>query len=522
MKVRLALLVVVIGGLSCSVTEKGSIALIWNLDDPDPFSEPDASSPTTITISAISVQSADGGSSDDAAIPLLESTYQAGGTLTLPSLDGFDIDVMEATLFNSASAPIIFGRTIPVQLAGIQNTTLSIFVQRTGQFARLPSSFSVFPESPLALAIENQYILVADGSGKSDASAAQLYDMNVWAPIEATTALPCAPLSIAPLGGTLIAILCVPDNGGATLTSSDVIAYGFDLNHIVETQALPTFPPGCGWGDVAGGATVLAPNGDSFIVGGTRPATILGPTNCVVRVGQAGTTADAGFIPGTQTAGTFSAMRQGAAATWSPTYGLVVAGGNQSSADVPVEYLGATADGDAGTLPAPQWPGYAVADLAQGSGAAVVGAMTLVLAGGTLPDNSVAGVRVFNLMCSEDCDPEPEAGAESKVDGGSEVDGGDDAGEEGGADAGMGLSVPLGIARGFTVGASSALFVGATGPGAGGVTQAFLLSIAGTSVTAVTGVPLQVTTRTATTSIVSPVTSVLVIGGDLTMESFFP
>ncbi len=546
MKVRLALLAAVLGGLSCTAAENGSIALIWNSDDPDPFAEADAAAPTSIAISDISVEAADGGSSGDAATVLVEGPYEAGSTLSLPGQDSFDVDILQATAFDSDNDPIIFGRTVPVELAGIQNGTLSIFVQRTGQFARLPSSFATTPASPLAVTLVNQYIMVADGSGKKGATTNAIYDMNAWAPIQSPLPLPCAPLSIAPLGGTLLLLLCEADTIRAGVTGcsgSGVIACAFDASGVVatQTQSAAGLPAGCGYADVAGGSTVVAPNGDAFLVGGTRPATGRGPTQCVLRVGQSQTTADGGFVSAPVTAGTLVAKRQGAVATWSSMLGLVVAGGNQSVSDPPVEYL---SDGDAGTLPAPASPtGYTTGDFAQGSGAAIFEAgKTLVLAGGTLPDESLAGIRIFTLGgCSGECNPEAESDAgsdageeagadadeDASADAGFEDDAGGDAGEDGGeeggpAGAGAPSQVPLGSAQGFAVGASSALFVGAAGARPGGDTRAFLVSISGTSVTGVTGVPLRVPTRTGTTAIFSPVGSVVVVGGDTTIESFVP
>jgi hypothetical protein len=529
MKLRLALLVAVLGGLSCSATENGSVALIWNQGDPDPFTEADAAAPATIVLSAISVQSADGGSSDDAAIALAQSAYQAGGTLTIPAQDGFDVDILQAALFDSAQNEIIFGRTIPVQLGGIQNTTLDIFVQRTGQFARLPQALATTPLSPLAVTLENEYILIADGSGLSNATGDSVYDMNAWAFIQSPIPLPCAPLSIAPLGGSLVLVICAPMTGTVASCSGDgVTACAFDASGIVTTTAatLGGASSVCGWADLAGGATVLGTNGDAFIVGGTRSSS---PSDCVLEVGQAGTLADGGFVPGLLTVGTFNAKRQGAAAAWSATRGLVIAGGNQSAKDPPVEYLGVGAGADGGTFVSTALSGYVTGDLAQGSGGAIHDADdTLVLAGGTLPDKTVAGVRVFDLKgCSQDCDPEPESDAgtrEGGMDAGADAD--EDAGVDAGADAdeeaGAMASVDLGGAQGFAMTASTALFVGPAGARPGGETRAFLVSTSGTSVTGVKAVPLQVNSRKGTTAIRSPVASVVVIGGATTMESFVP
>jgi hypothetical protein len=392
-----------------------------------------------------------------------------------------------------------------VELGGVQNTTLDIFVQRTDQFSRLPSSFTSAPTSPLALSFANQYVMVANGSGKD--TSAVVYDMGAWAPIEGTTTLPCAPLSIAPIGGTLILLICKATDA---CPGSGIVACAFDASGIVltATQNTENLPSSCGLADVAGGSTVAAPNGESFIVGGTRPS---GATKCVLKTGQFETAADGGFVSAPLTMGMFDAPRQGAAAVWSSMYGLMIAGGNESSKDAPVEYLGSGTAEDGGLAPSSPLPGYAIGDLAQGSGAAIHDAdHALVLAGGTLPDKSIAGVRVFDLTCSEDCDPKVGA------------DAGEDAGIDAGAEAGATGEVSLGSAQGFAVGASSALFVGPSGAGRGGVTEAFLVSTSGTHVTKVTAVPLRVSSRKGTTAIWSPVGSVVVAGGATTMESFVP
>ena len=550
MRHRLTLLALIFGGLSCSVTENGSIALIYG--DDDPFTEATAPAPSSILIGEVTVDGAEGGSSGDAATTLAEGPYEAGTTLSLPGQDAVDVDILQATLFDSTHSPIIFGQTIPVQLEGIQGSTYGIFVQRKGQFARLPSPFSAgtVPALPLALAIENQYIVIADGSGNPSATTAPIFDMSAWLFEETSAGLPCAPLSIAPLGGTLILVVCetstlLSDSGCVATDTSGLVGCGYDLSTIVATQvvAVPISPPGStecsGWEGGVGGSTGSAPNGDSFIVGGTRPATSgRGPTSCVLRIGNFETTDDAGTFPAPQAMGSFSVARQGAAAAWSSNYGLVIAGGNLSSSDPPVEYLGMTADADAGTLPVSTVAhGYTVADLAQGSGAAIFDTdSTLVLAGGTLPDKSLAGVRVYTLLCDGNCevaagDAGSEAGMEAGADAGPKAgaeagaDAALDAGIEGdAADAGAIVTLALANAQGFTVSASSALFVGPGPASAGGVTQAFLVSMSnsGSSVKSLAAVPLKVTNRKSTTALWSPVGSVVVIGGGTTMESFIP
>jgi hypothetical protein len=501
MNLRLAFVAVALGGLSCGVTESGTIALIYGPDDP--FTEKDAAAPTSIRITALD---ADGGDSEAAAVTLARSPYRPGATVSLPSRNADETDVLQATFLDSANAAVIFGQTIPVELEAIQNATLDLFVQRTGQFARLPSPFAAAPASPLASVLENHYVLIADGSGRAGATQAALYNMNGWGFVEGVSPLPCAPLSIAPLGGSAILILCAAGTANASgCEGSGVVACGFDFTGAIATETL-TPPEICGgWSGVAGGATVVTPGGAAFIVGGTRNASSgMGPTRCVLRMAPSDLTPDAGFFGASLTMVSLGSARLGAAAAWSPRYGLVVAGGNPGSTDPSVEYTGPDV-ADGAKLPAVvAVPGYS-GDVAQGSGAAVLGSGdTLVVAGGVLPDKSLSSVRVFDLRgCDGGCD----AGV----------------GPEAGADGGLGISVPLVTAQGFAVGPSSALFVGAGSASAeGGVTQAFLASTSSPGEWIVTHVPLRVSNRRDTTAIWSPVSSVLVVGGDTTIESFVP
>src|SRR5580692_2736504 len=126
--------------MSSNPTQSGTLQLIYG--DDDPFTERDASAPSSISILAASEDPDGGGAFDgnwSAPTTLLRSDYPVT-TLNLPQLSTDDVDTFEARLFDSQDASIIFGQTIPVQLGGISGIAdLPIFVQRTGQFARLPS-----------------------------------------------------------------------------------------------------------------------------------------------------------------------------------------------------------------------------------------------------------------------------------------------------------------------------------------------------------------------------------------------
>jgi hypothetical protein len=317
------------------------------------------------------------------------------------------------------------------------------------------------------------------------------------------------------------------------------LAFQFDLSaeSCIAQVVAPTNVAGAQWKDVAGGATVVAPNGDAFIVGGTRTDTSLGPTNYVVKLstavedGEAGTTSTyASFL-------TFDTPRLGAAAVWSPYLagGLVVVGG--STTGTGVEYLGGAATEAGASLPTSvQYP----SDPTQGAGAVALGGTEVLVAGGTL-NGRPAPVRMFDLMCSSSCLAEAGASGSGGSDAGSEdashrEDGSFDASiaDSGGAGSGLdgsaiGLGlVPLLTAQGFSRAAIGAWPVPSTEPAAvfigsekDGFTHAYVVSSATLSGTEL---PMRVERKgsLATTAIQTPIPQAVVIGGDLTMESYIP
>jgi hypothetical protein len=529
----------VVVSASCSTLETGDIGIITGGDDAGPFTEPPCTeggtpfcgpTPTTIVISEITSENAEGGTSTKPTV-IATQPYNGASTITLPPISSDDVDIIQATAYDSADAAIIFGETLPVSVGGIDGLTLDLFVQRREQFAIMPSPFPSPLDAPLVTLFEGRYILAVTGT------SALLYDLLLSSLPEnadggqAPQTLPCTPLSMAPVAGTTFMLLiCAGDEKDGS--GADLTAYQYDVSE--QSAPLEVTPPQSGntcmglntWRSVAGGATVIAPNGDAFIVGGTRTkAPGLGPTNCVVRVGAAVADNEAGTTTLETPFFGFKAQRQGAAALWSSTYGLVVLGGNTSSSDVGVEYYEGLADTDGGTA-TPGIVNYP-ADMTQGEGAAAIGPTqtTILVAGGLLPDGSVAPVRLFDVGCpTSSCGPDGGGTSDASVHEGG-------AGEGGSVkDAGSGASfVPLLTAQGFsetsmtaiglappTEWADGALFVGTEKDD---LTHAFLVSSTGLSVLEV---PLHDTNRKGATAILTPVPSVVVLGGDVTMESFIP
>jgi hypothetical protein len=539
---RLIVLVVIglLALLACSTLENGSIAIITGGDDAaGPFTEPNCMeggtpfcgpSPTEIVISEITTENAEGGSSSTPMV-LAKEPYSGGAMITLPQVSSDDVDILQATAYDSDGGAIIFGETLPLTVGGVDGITLDLFVQRMGQFAIMPSPLPSALESPLTTLIDNSFILAANGSG----TEAYIYDLLLWSLAEngdggeTGISLPCTPLSIAPIEGTtFMLIICEDGSPGATPTGAcaplrgtneDLVAFQYDVsgesciaqicaNGTSGADAGTGCPEGSNaWNQVAGGATIIAPNGDAFIVGGTRPASLkLPPSSFVVKVGLALADEEAGISSAyTQFLTPFHASRTGAAAVWS-TYNqgsLVVLGGNTAPGDPGVEYLnGTTTDGGTAALTTLVYP----TDGTEGAGAAAVNGTNVLVAGGTLPDGKVAPVTVFDLGCTSASLP----GCPS-----------------GGAEAGSPVLVPLLTAQGFAV--SSILPAGSTvksplgalfvGTEKDKFTHAFLVPPSGQSVVEV---PLRNPKRQGATAILTPIPSVVVIGGDTTMESYIP
>jgi hypothetical protein len=545
--------------MSCNGTQNGTIQLIFGLDDP--FSESDAAEPTSISIAA-SVLDPDGGSPLDGgwspSMTLVDHTPYPVSTLNLPQESTDDVDSFQVTLYDSENAPIIYGQTIPVPLGGISGLAdLPIFVQRTGQFARLPSPFSAPPASPLATLFEGRFILVADGSGKS--VDAQLYDLLLWGLVESldggmgSLVLPCPPITMAPISGTtFMFLICAPTevDGAPAEVDGDLTAYQFDISTI--TPPFPLVASGGTWKSIAGGTTVVSPNGDVFIVGATRPSTGLvhGATAAVLAMQtDQPLVQDSGVDGGTEVAVAYTWIalnypREGATAVWSNNKGLVVLGGNPADAGVGVpgiEYASPVDGGipDSTTLFQPEL--QSAPDPIQGAGATAIdtanGVTNILLAGGTLPDGGIAPVRLVQLQlgssmaeCGSSGDPDAgdSDGGESDAGDGEEALDGGEAGEAGDAalEASAPVGVPLVTAQGFLQPDASPMFIGTESDQ---TTHAFLVPLTSTTMCpgAPTEVPFRVPGRIGTTALLSPIPSVLVIGGantpeGNTMESYIP
>jgi hypothetical protein len=381
-------------------------------------------------------------------------------TVDLGTQDENNTAILEVTGLDAMATRVVYGASIPVQYGQLEQATLPIYVQRTGEMTRLPSPPSEVRPAPVLSTVQGQYLLVAGGTDSTLATKSQIYDFGQYSPLSSPPTFPRAPLSMVVVGTVALLI----DSSGATY---------FDLAANVTADV--TAPAGASFADVAGGLTVVANDGSAYVVGATR--TSGAPTDKVLIVNPADSSV-AADVTGKLSWATLTAPRLGATATWVTGRGLVVAGGS------------ATARGAEVVPPLPATAATPLAyppDASTGAGATTLDTGHVLLAGGVTPSGADAGARVVDLACSMGCMPTKWAS----------------------------LPVAVGNAQAFSWDAADALVVGseAAGPKSG-LTHAFRLTSS-----AATEVPTKVP-HTNARAVVSPVGTILVVGGASQIESF--
>jgi hypothetical protein len=316
----------------------------------------------------------DGGSS---TILLATATLPAS-SLDLGLVDEGTVGVLTATGYDSSGAAVVFGATPPVAFEAIANGTLPIFIQRKGEFARLPNPPSDSRQAPTLAGIESRYLFIGGGHDASgDASVGvttELYDFLNLEALTSPPTLPRAPDSIA----FDSAVAWLIDGDGGTYFDFSSSEYG-DI-------ALSTGS----FANVAGGVTVADDSGAMYVVGGTRRTTA---SSSVLKIDPGAGTSD--YPYGAPTWLSLTVARLGASAAWVTGRGLVVCGGSADGAGAEILSTGATASS---AVPYP-------ADASVGSGAVALDGTHLLLAGGLTPAGLDAGVRVLDLSCASSCAP---------------------------------------------------------------------------------------------------------------------
>ena len=333
-------------------------------------------------VTTVTVEWVDG---DAGAHTLAANVPWPASSISLGSVDETTVGEIQVKGRDDAGTPLVFGSVIPLEFGAFNGATagdpVPVFVQRVGEFARVPQPNdgglgTGSRTTPLLGLVGGRYLIVTGGDDPTTATSSQLYDLLTLAPLPYPPALPSAD-SMAIVGTTAYLIAA----SGATT---------FDLSG--SGSSALSLPAGEFTADsIAGGATISATDGTQYIVGGTRTAPGA-PTAAVLCID---TTGAAHWI-------TLANARLGAAAAWSDTKGLIVAGG---SAEVPGVELIPTCTASTAATGTSSTPlmGFA-ADPSVGAGAETLDDdHLLVLAGGSTPDQSDPGVRVLDLTCTSAC-----------------------------------------------------------------------------------------------------------------------
>jgi hypothetical protein len=339
---------------ACSSSANGTIKLVTG-EETDTFTRDPA--PTQLVIETVD---SSGRAATIATVAISPSTT----AIDLGSQSTDTFASVRVTGNDANGVRRVFGLSLPFDFGALDGSSIGVFVQRTGELARMPNPLPDARAWPNVVIAAGRFIFTAGGA---DASS-RIYDLAGYAPLDAPPLLPRTPKSTVFFGTTALLV----DDEGAT---------SFDLSSSTPSDVPP--PMGGTYAEISGGATLSALDGSSYVIGATR--TTGDPTPRILRVDPSGTLS---FL-------TLATPRLGAAAAWIEGRGLVVAGGSADGAGVELFAVGASVSTP---LPFPS-------DATSGAGATALDATHVLLAGGTIANGMDAGFRVVDATCASQCAP---------------------------------------------------------------------------------------------------------------------
>ncbi|CAN93820.1 hypothetical protein predicted by Glimmer/Critica [Sorangium cellulosum So ce56] len=351
-----------------------------------------AGEPWTLTVEVVPGHEATAFQDDPpvARVEVTATTAEGDVTVSAAAAPGGELDfgeipaerayTFEVRGLDAGGATVVRGRSAAgIYLAAVTGNVLPLFAQRTGRWARPPGELAASRVGAPGAALAERYLILTGGATAAGAAAGTVdparldaYDLAAWGGSATSGALPRAARSLVVRGDLLLTL----DDEGASWTD---IASG--------QSAEASLPEGLGsFAEVAGGRTVEASDGRSFVVGATRAGAAAGapgaPSDKVLVVGADGALSVAKLRH----------ARAGAAAVWVEGLGLVVAGGSADGAGL--EVLG---DGATEFSPRPFPP-----DASEGAGAAVTGPGEIALVGG-VQGGAAAPTRRLAPGCAVTC-----------------------------------------------------------------------------------------------------------------------
>lgn len=322
-----------------------------------------------------------------ASVTLAQSTLPMTTDINLGDPSQEEVVSIQLT-GTSATGPVVFGATPFAELGALSGTSIPLFVQRKGELARMPGAFPDARATPL-LATTNRAIYVVGGtiSGSQTTPPIGAYDLllldqipDTWAPPQSATSFALVELTEEDADGDLAL--------GVFIDAQSASVIGL-ATQILECSDDPTVSPtACTktgtvtWSTVAGGATVMGPDGTAYVVGASKTDT---PSGSIVMLPPTI------FSTGSLATATFS-PRQGAAVAWAPSGGVFIYGGSSNPETSGVEIISATLT--------PIFNGYQP-DGAMGLAAVAFDANDMLIAG------DAAQPRIINLLCDANCMPAP-------------------------------------------------------------------------------------------------------------------
>lgn len=304
------------------------------------------------------------------------------GTTTLPQTDVdlsdaprssyMHLEVIGKTAMNDG---VVFGRTVVLQLGAADGTTLPIFIQRRGEWARMPSPLADARAKPLLLPTARTVLVAGGGDGTNAAQVVTGYDFALVHAL-GVYGVSIHPRSLAIASSNAAAILIGEGSDQKT------VALGLLLSE--ASQFTITTPSGGSFDEVAGGPTIQGDDGEQYVVG---PARATGaPTLRVLKITKDGV---ASFL-------SFNNARLGAAVAWVKNRGLLLFGGSDAEKGAEILTKGATVASLIDTAK----------DTTTGAGAVALDETRVVLAGGDDGGNA-APTRIVDATCVAKCSATP-------------------------------------------------------------------------------------------------------------------
>jgi len=353
------LAVLVAGAVSCKDDPTATVAITVG-PELDAFSRTPA--PTTLIVENVAL---------DGTVTELSRTALPADTIGLGDKGRTEVGGFRLSATDATGKVLLKGESLFVQFGALQEAELEIFMQRTGETARLPNAPVALDTPHVGLAVA-RYVLATSGTSSF------LYDLLLLKPAPSLGVLPRTAKSLGAFG---TAALIIDDVGAST----------FDLSTGQSSNLAA--PSGGTFAEIAGGASTEALDGGVSVVGGTRPTGSGGPSTRVFRIAADGSVAFAAL----------ATAREGACAAWVDGRGLFVYGG--AGADSAAELL-ATGAAVGTKLPFP-------ADPVKGCGATALDGSHVLVVGGVGSPADVGGAaqaRVIDLACTTDCKPVPWTG----------------------------------------------------------------------------------------------------------------